>query len=407
MPVWRRLRLLVLSLVVVVAPMPARAINISVNYAYDTTNFFGAGNPSGNAAGLQAKAALEAAASYFSGILTDTLSAIQTPPTFHSSTFDGQVVWSWTLNFDHPSAGGSVTLTNQTIPANQYIIFAGAKSLSSNTTGVGGPGGYGWSSNPTGGFTQAEINQLNAITASFQDAVERRGEPTGFARWGGAITFDRDGSTPWHYDHNSSPAANTTDFFSTAIHELGHALGFGASAEWNALVSGSSFNGANAKALNGGVALPLAPGNGHWADGTNSVIYGTSTAQETAMDPIILQGTRKRWTALDAAGLRDIGWETVAPTPVGVPGDYDNNGVVNAADYVVWRNNLNLSVTLPNDSTPGTVTNADYTVWRGNFGKTPGSGTTAHLAAVPEPATVILTGIGCLFALYPWRTRRG
>ncbi len=73
-----------------------------------------------------------------------------------------------------------------------------------------------------------------------------------------------------------------------------------------------------------------------------------------------------------------------------LPGDYNNNGTVDAADYAVWRNNLGQSVMLPNDSTPGTVMQADYDVWRAHFGEAVGAGTTLRAAqsmsvAVPEP----------------------
>ena len=40
---------------------------------------------------------------------------------------------------------------------------------------------------------------------------------------------------------------------------------------------------------------------------------------------------------------------------------------------------LDQSVTLPNDSTPGTVTPADYTVWKANFGNTGGPTGTSTL----------------------------
>jgi hypothetical protein len=71
--------------------------------------------------------------------------------------------------------------------------------------------------------------------------------------------------------------------------------------------------------------------------------------------------------------------------PPGVIGDYNDNGTVDAADYVVWRNNLGTNAILPNDDTPGNVSSADYDAWRMNFGATGGIG--ASLAAVPEPAT--------------------
>ena len=75
-----------------------------------------------------------------------------------------------------------------------------------------------------------------------------------------------------------------------------------------------------------------------------------------------------------------------------MPGDYNANNVVDAGDYVLWRKYLGQSVTLPNDSTPGTVIQADYDVWRAHFGQTPsGSGSGSLLqTAVPEPATLSL-----------------
>jgi endonuclease I len=69
--------------------------------------------------------------------------------------------------------------------------------------------------------------------------------------------------------------------------------------------------------------------------------------------------------------------------PAGLAGDYNENGVVDAADYTLWRDNLGGSVMLPNDSTPGSVTQADYDVWVNNFGA---SAATVSAASVPEPA---------------------
>jgi formylglycine-generating enzyme required for sulfatase activity len=76
----------------------------------------------------------------------------------------------------------------------------------------------------------------------------------------------------------------------------------------------------------------------------------------------------------------------VATIPLGIPGDYNANNVVDAGDYVLWRKYLGQSFTLPNDSTPGTEP-GDYEVWREHFGQTPGSGSSAGLQsnAIPEP----------------------
>jgi hypothetical protein len=87
-----------------------------------------------------------------------------------------------------------------------------------------------------------------------------------------------------------------------------------------------------------------------------------------------------------------IGYDVAVPP---VTGDYNGNGIVDAADYTVWRDHLGQSVTLPNDTTPGSVTQADYDVWKSNFGNHSGSGSGAG-ASVPEPASLLLLLSGTL-----------
>jgi hypothetical protein len=389
-----------LGIVLFAVARPACGFTVQVDYTYDNTNFFGAGNPQGAAAGVQAKAALEAAASYYSSIITDSFSAITTPAPFHS-TFpgsNGTVTWTWDETFSNPTTGTATDVSNVNLPANRYVIYAGASNLSGSTLGIGAAGGFGWASNITGSnsFTNADINQINSTTASFQSAVETRGQSSGFSRWGGTVSFDNVGQV-WDFDYTSPPVSGQNDFYSVALHELTHALGFGESGTgatvWQSLISGNTFVGSNAEAQHSFTPVPLSADLAHWAQGTTSVVYGSNTAQETLMDPAITVGTRKKLTALDAAGLKDIGWSLT--TPPGLNGDYNNNGVVDAADYVVWRQSLGQSVTLPNDTTPGTVTQADYTVWRSNFGATSGSGSGLLVGGkVPEPASVLLIAAG-------------
>ena len=57
------------------------------------------------------------------------------------------------------------------------------------------------------------------------------------------------------------------------------------------------------------------------------------------------------------------------------------NGVVDAADYVVWRNRLETNTPLTNEGvSPGMVDQADYDFWKANFGKSMGSGATTDVA---------------------------
>jgi T5SS/PEP-CTERM-associated repeat protein len=73
-------------------------------------------------------------------------------------------------------------------------------------------------------------------------------------------------------------------------------------------------------------------------------------------------------------------------------GDYNGNGIVDAADYVVWRTNVGAATLNNRDgNSTGVVGQADYDFWRANFGRTAtGSlATAADRAAVPEPTTFL------------------
>jgi len=96
---------------------------------------------------------------------------------------------------------------------------------------------------------------------------------------------------------------------------------------------------------------------------------------------------------------------TVRVLMAGVPGDYNGNGKVDAADYVVWRNGGPLQNEV---DTPGIVNAADYTAWRARFGNTSGAGSVTFAivpVSIPEPATVLLAVLG-LLASYVFPRRR-
>jgi hypothetical protein len=86
--------------------------------------------------------------------------------------------------------------------------------------------------------------------------------------------------------------------------------------------------------------------------------------------------TTEGWTLFDAA----VDWAAMDP-PVAVPGDYNANGTVDAADYVLWRKNP-----------AGFGGDPDgYNTWRTNFGRTSGPGSAlGGGSAVPEPASWFL-----------------
>jgi hypothetical protein len=70
-------------------------------------------------------------------------------------------------------------------------------------------------------------------------------------------------------------------------------------------------------------------------------------------------------------------------------GDYNNNGTVDAADYVLWRNGGPLQ---NEGATPGSVTSEDYQVWRANFGRTAAAAVSSAVVADSPAATPIESG---------------
>ena len=87
-------------------------------------------------------------------------------------------------------------------------------------------------------------------------------------------------------------------------------------------------------------------------------------------------------------------------------GDYNGDGVVDAADYTVWRDTLGSTTDLrangdDTGASAGVIDEADYAVWRANFGASAGAGVTRSLStAVPEPSSLLLASAALLAAVY-------
>ena len=101
-----------------------------------------------------------------------------------------------------------------------------------------------------------------------------------------------------------------------------------------------------------------------------------------------------------------MGFRVAAAITPPILGDYNLNGLVDVADYTVWRNSLGQSIALPNEDpavTPGVVTIEDYELWKAKFGASPSNGSSS--IPVPEPASLLLLLFSASAALliYPYR----
>jgi hypothetical protein len=94
-------------------------------------------------------------------------------------------------------------------------------------------------------------------------------------------------------------------------------------------------------------------------------------------------------------------------------GDYNGNGAVDAADYIVWRDlfgqNVSLTAENPAATTPGVVDEEDYVFWKSRFGQTAAGGfdavaTGSASGAVPEPTSLAVLSLVAIALI--WRRSR-
>lgn len=265
---------------------PATAVTIEFDFNFDDGFFVQ----------QERRDLLQAAGDYVGGRLTDSLTVI-----------DSSGPYDFFPGYSDPDAG-FVYDAARTIPEDTLVIYTGGRNLPSGVAGEGGSGGY----------------KTSPATQEWLDNAFNRGQAgdTGFSStstdvgpWGGSIWFGS--GINWHFDGDplSVESFSGIDFFSVAIHEIAHVLGFGTAPSWNHWTdTGSSeFFGPTAVAAHGG-DVALDGDNAHWQEDTQSTVDGAS--QEAAMDPDINAGTRKFFTELDWAALADMGWEVQAPDGV-------------------------------------------------------------------------------------------
>lgn len=151
----------------------------------------------------------------------------------------------------------------------------------------------------------------------------------------------------------------------------------GANSNWAIELSGAS---SDQLVVNGNINLSAVDALNVWGSpgSSTSWVIGTYTGTLTGAFDTVTSGYSVNYTG-----------GNITLNLAGLPGDFNSDGTVNAADYVTWRKNDGPNATLPNDNGVGNQA-ARYSLWRTNFGNPPGSGSGLNGAQVPEPATCAL-----------------
>jgi hypothetical protein len=312
------------------ALIPLKGIEIKVDYRYDTQGFFD--NPA-------AKMVIEAAAARWSRIVNQTLLPVNMK--------DGDLV-DGRFEIIHPGTGKNHVLSAAASKATDFYFKVGQPAADEYLGGfsldedvwilyVGGR-------NLDGAGRGAPIGGAINLASVYADPESflNRGFNLGVSSLtviGGTVSFDLDRN--WSFEFLQPEGGISLDFYSIALHEIGHCLGLNARsvAEFHDLIEEDRFVGDNAvKALeiDAGkevVGLEIVKSSSqdyHWRDGEyHSKIFplgmplyfgtvGAGNLQNLLMEPVFNVGgdvTRFEITNVDAAALKDIGWSVISEDP--------------------------------------------------------------------------------------------
>ncbi len=237
---------------------------------------------------------------------------------------------------------------------------------------------------------------LQQITASMNEAVSYYNAHSAYDRAeyssnAGGVRVIYDASVPTaNASYRGRISFGGSRGVSTALHELGHVFGVGTYEPiWTNLISGGKWQGTVANTL-----LEEFDGGGMVnADGSHFWPYGLNYSNEDSIE------NRRRHVRMVGALRADMRLRNGNASEV--VGDYNNDGVTDAADYTVWRDRLGEATSLVNDRTIGSVDAVDYAWWRRAYGNVASINATI---AVPEPkttATLLFAGLAVILARRP------
>jgi len=349
---WRRRgwRVVFGWMVATVGGLPAWGLDLTIDYSRDAVaeDFFGRFP--------QAKLALEQAASDLSALIATEPTAIS-QEYFEGLSGNAAVGFDLDMLYRDPSTGVIRTVAEPFRAAGEVILYVGSQHLTGNTLAFSEIATVKNTVFWNGDGTAADVLAAAGMAAGDAEASWRRGQDspvyntlTGPLNIGGnqvpldadmgpiaaSVWFDTDTNNNgdsdsnaqlaayWHFDHTTPVPSGKFDFYTAALHEIVHGLGFGTAEAYNDLYGTSSgepfWLGPTAQYLNGGSPFNLTDIDArHLRDGLFSPRLSDGTLQETLLDHDIQAGVRKGVTLMDAAFLQDIGWTLTNPIVIPEP----------------------------------------------------------------------------------------
>ena len=156
------------------------------------------------------------------------------------------------------------------------------------------------------------------------------------------------------------------------------------SGDYNLVGTVSSISGAGNIASDSPGLGPLANNGGPTKThallpGSPAVDAGDPDFDPDDFDPLLIYDQRGAPFVRVHGGRIDVGAFELQPAGPALPGDYNLDGVVDAADYTVWRDTLGTGGLMPYEGADGSgngvIGPEDYLIWKSQYGQTlPGAG---------------------------------
>ena len=313
----------------VLSCLSLKALTIKVDYRFDESGFFD--NP-------QARAALEAAAARWSRIVDQTLLPVNVQ--------DDDLDFRFTIR--HPATGNpidvSVAASRQTdrfveldqrpadfyldgftLEAGTWILFPGARNNLGGADSAAGPivGGLNFNS-----VFEDPNSPLNRGFNAGQESLPVLG---------GFVSFRQ--TANWNFDLTRGGNFDEIDFYTTALHEIGHGFGLNASAvnDFENNIKGDQYVGLNAvEAYNADnnasldyLLINFERVDFHWRDNIyqsfifelgrpNLIGSRRDQMQPLLMEPIVdFTGTlgRVEISNVEIGAMKDLGWSLITEDP--------------------------------------------------------------------------------------------
>lgn len=147
------------------------------------------------------------------------------------------------------------------------------------------------------------------------------------------------------------------------------------------------------------------PGRWRWSGAMTHNLYAVENPRETEYF-----ATYRVYLGSDAGGTPIAGVNSAEVTfrflaePIGLSGDFNGDGALDAGDYTVWRDNLGVvedGTTLSGNGDGGTVGQSDYELWRTSYE----AAALAASIAAPEPNSLLLLLFGVAWSTTTARAR--